>query len=411
MSKTLICLTASFPHGMRETYFESELQYLAAGFDEVIIVPKYNPYKVDSIRNIPSNVKIVSPALPMNKLKRLVKGLLSAAPIKFYLSDFFENKVYCSYSRFNSWFRSLVMHRIVYRKFEQLLQDQENDVVIYSYWADAPILATRLLDKYKKVVRMHRWDFYIEEHDGYLPVRKNIYLSSDLLLPISVDIQERLIKDYKVVDDKIHLSYLGVSSVTEGNELFSSDNDGVLRIVSCSRVDPIKRVELIADAIFMISDAHEVEWHHFGDGIHFEELKRRIRESPKHISINLHGWTEQKDLYEFYKKNYVTWFINVSRHEGVPVSIMEAISFGIPSIATNVGATRELVDDQNGYLVSENIIKHDLAELILTYRHPEYAKKRIAAYQTWKTRFDADKNYKVLVDRLLNINRENGRGK
>src|SRR5690606_3082592 len=98
----------------------------------------------------------------------------------------------------------------------------------------------------------------------------------------------------------------------------------------------------------------------------------------------LHGWAEQEELYRFYKQYYVTWFVNVSRHEGVPVSIMEAISFGVPSIATDVGATRELINKDNGFLVPENITANELTELMLSYKQPDYLEKRKNAYQTWE---------------------------
>lgn len=402
-NRTVICLTASYPYGKRETYFESELQYLADAFERVIIIPKYNPYNENGNRNIPHNVQVVPPVLPMNKGVRFFKGVFSAGPIDLYITDFFDNKVYRSISFIKSWFQSLLMHRIIYKRFKDVLEEIDGEIIIYSYWADAPIIGTRLLKKYIKVVRMHRWDFYVEEHNGYLPVRKKIYESSDILLPISLDIKERLIKDYNVNNDKIYLSYLGVSAVESKEDVFSKPNDGILRIVSCSRVDPIKRVELIAEAVLMLGSEQTVEWHHFGDGLDFESLKAKLDQVPEHITIQLHGWKEQQDLYNFYRENYVTWFVNVSRHEGVPVSIMEAISFAIPAIATDVGATRELINEGNGFLVCEEITSNELLNLILSYKEPSYIIKRGQAYQTWLDKFNADKNYKQLVQQLAKM--------
>lgn len=45
----------------------------------------------------------------------------------------------------------------------------------------------------------------------------------------------------------------------------------------------------------------------------------------------------------------------MSLSEGIPVSIMEAISFGIPIIATNVGGNAEIVNDETGVLIPVNI--------------------------------------------------------
>lgn len=58
-------------------------------------------------------------------------------------------------------------------------------------------------------------------------------------------------------------------------------------------------------------------------------------------------------------------FVNMSLSEGIPVSIMEAISFGIPIIATNVGGNAEIVNDETGVLIPVNI---DQAALMKQFR-------------------------------------------
>lgn len=58
----------------------------------------------------------------------------------------------------------------------------------------------------------------------------------------------------------------------------------------------------------------------------------------------------------YYKEHHFDVFINMSTNEGVPVSIMEAASFGIPIIATNVGGTSEIVQPSVGMLLSSNLL-------------------------------------------------------
>ena len=62
--------------------------------------------------------------------------------------------------------------------------------------------------------------------------------------------------------------------------------------------------------------------------------------------------------------NEVRCFINVSSSEGIPVSIMEVMSFGIPVIGTNVGGVSELVNQENGHLLSANPAAQEIVSVI-----------------------------------------------
>jgi len=46
--------------------------------------------------------------------------------------------------------------------------------------------------------------------------------------------------------------------------------------------------------------------------------------------------------------------MNLSETEGIPVSIMEAQSAGVPILATNLGGTSEIVNNENGFLVEKD---------------------------------------------------------
>jgi glycosyltransferase involved in cell wall biosynthesis len=84
----------------------------------------------------------------------------------------------------------------------------------------------------------------------------------------------------------------------------------------------------------------------------------------------------------------------VSLSEGVPVSIMEAFSAGIPVYATNVGGTSEIVDNSNGKLLDVNISPEQLAEEIRSFqRFPDEIKLQFRknALQTYFKKCSFDK--------------------
>ena len=101
-------------------------------------------------------------------------------------------------------------------------------------------------------------------------------------------------------------------------------------------------------------------------------------------------------ILDFYSENYIDLFINVSETEGIPVSIMEAQSAGIPVLATNVGGTSEIVNNKNGFLIDKSFEVVSVANMIKKYLKSNdeiICEKRNYAYQNWKLNYNAHINY------------------
>lgn len=98
----------------------------------------------------------------------------------------------------------------------------------------------------------------------------------------------------------------------------------------------------------------------------FDELKAyAAAKLSGNITCVLKGNVENGKLMEEYCRIPYDFFVNVSSSEGVPVSIMEALSFGIPCIATEVGGTEEIItDSKDGVLLKANFDSDELAEWI-----------------------------------------------
>jgi glycosyltransferase involved in cell wall biosynthesis len=200
------------------------------------------------------------------------------------------------------------------------------------------------------------------------------------------------------VQNKFVLSRLGISNNVE---LTYIERDYFV-ICSCSGLIPLKRVHLIAEALFRVKEIR-IHWVHIGDGPELEKLKMMIGKLSENISVELKGSIPNSAIYALYNEIKPDLFINVSSTEGVPVSIMEAMSFGIPVLATDVGGTSEIVNEYNGLLLEEDITSSDLSEIITSALHqPEKLKlKGNKAHQKWKQEFNAESNYLALIDSLL----------
>ena len=81
----------------------------------------------------------------------------------------------------------------------------------------------------------------------------------------------------------------------------------------------------------------------------------------------------------------------------MPVSMMEAASFGIPIIATDVGGVCEIVEDgRNGMLLRERASAEEFAECIEKFYGLSRSEKneyRDNSRMLWEEKFDASKAY------------------
>ena len=109
---------------------------------------------------------------------------------------------------------------------------------------------------------------------------------------------------------------------------------------------------------------------------------------------------------QFYADNHPVLFINLSYVEGIPVSIMEAFSYGIPALATDVGATKELVKNQNnGYLIKRDYMIGEVSDTINRYlalSDAEINQYRENAERTWEREYQ-EENFTSFVEALLGI--------
>ena len=202
--------------------------------------------------------------------------------------------------------------------------------------------------------------------------------------------------------EKIKLARLGTLNPSGPNESNGSDN---LLFCSCSRLIALKRVHLIADIIKRLK-GFEIKWVHFGDGPLREELSRYVHQQLPEVDFELTGAVANEDILHFYRDHRVDLFFNMSESEGVPVSIMEALSAGIPVVATDVGGTREIVDARHGFLVNAVPDMAALAAILTRYLkapHVERNELRTAARSFWQKYYRADHNYSKFADQLEQI--------
>lgn len=396
----IVIFTNTFPYGTGETFFEMELPYLLALKHPVILAPLYGTGMMRTIPSVPEAPVSVAPPLlsfdPKDKFRLFCHGLFNGAPLFFALRDFFTAQIWRSRKKTWSFGVSFLLLRALHSK-NRLFFSQLGKAHLYFYWADKTALILPFLaNKGKVVVRFHGSDLY-EEVKGCLPFRKRIFPHIDLACPTSQHGADYLRARYGSTTPPLMVARLGTPDYGLGPEPLPT---APFHIVSCANVISLKRIELILQALTFIH--RPVSWTHIGDG----PLRHHIEKAAQEAGLSVHfcGALPHEAVMEFYKNTSVHLFVSTSRSEGVPVSMMEAMSFGIPVMATAVGGVPELVSDRIGVLLPANPLPEEIAQKLSDFIHlPQdtSVQKRQAARTEWENRWSAQKNYPLFCNTLI----------
>lgn len=392
-NRVLYFFTASFPYSNGETFIETEILYLSKEFDDIYIIPLFAYHSIN-IRNIPPNCKVINPII-QNRWQHYFIGLFGFKTLKVYVSDFAKNKVYKKRNRLKDIVLDFCTTNTILQSntLSKILNKIEKDDLMYFYWGKGLANLIPFITDLKalKIVRFHGGDLYDCNYGGYIPLHENIITGADLLVFISKHGQHYLTNRYPDIGINSVVSYLG----SEDFGISKRSEDGIFRILSCSNVISLKRLHLILETIQRISN-YPVEWTHIGDGPDYRILQEKARYSRDNVKINLLGRISNKDVFSFYKNNCIDAFINVSSTEGLPMSIMEAISFNIPVIGTDVGGTSEIVCPETGVLLTKNPDCNEILEAIEQLRASHFEPRLF-----WEKNFSAPKNYKDFIKTIV----------
>jgi glycosyltransferase involved in cell wall biosynthesis len=120
------------------------------------------------------------------------------------------------------------------------------------------------------------------------------------------------------------------------------------RLLSVARLVHQKGLDLAMHALACLKDL-EWEWCIAGDGPQINVLRTLANELGIQDRISFPGWRSHAELVECYKGSNL--FLFPSRHEGMPNVVLEAMSSGLPIIASRIAGNEELIlDGETGLL-------------------------------------------------------------
>lgn len=232
--------------------------------------------------------------------------------------------------------------------------------------------------------------FYDKSNRIVKQIIRDILNKSDLILVLSKRWKSDIAKKCSNPNIKVLYNPTKVKKIN----LRNSDKVNVLFM---GRLGKRKGAYDIVEAAKYI-DNKLVKINMYGDG-EINELRELVQKNGLNDKLDIPGWIKGDDIEKAYRNSDI--YILPSYNEGLPMSVLEAMSYGLPIISTPVGGTPEAVEDGiNGYLIQPGDYKA-LAEKIDFLSNNKLIRDKMSQQSHFMAgeRFDV----KVIVKQLEDI--------
>ncbi|GGM77311.1 glycosyl transferase [Dyadobacter beijingensis] len=220
----------------------------------------------------------------------------------------------------------------------------------------------------KHIVGVSKYDYKNLLNEG---IKKNVSYIYNGITDYSADTPENLDKDYERVTDMIR-SKTG------------------FKVMCIARISPQKKFELFCEVANLLADQN-IHFFWIGNKDHMPDLP-----------ANAYCLGEAEDAHRFLK--YADLFMLPSNYEGMPMSILEALCYSVPVIASDVGGVGEVLNGLNGKALPNTA--SEFAQQILHYAsHPaELTKAKTEARKSYEAYFTVGAMYRMYLSLYKSIN-------
>ena len=367
--KEVLLVTNGYPFGGEKSFIEQEVIALSTRYDLTIIAVVDKKETLKGKESAINNIEKLRKAYSIkNKIKVLCVSLESSTFdfIKNIPAYFFDKRIrlekkeiILSKNKILLSFWESIKFYSKAKLFSKFLENNpeisiKHNTLIYTFWYLYPTLSFCLNNTNNKIItRTHGYDLYDFRIKGCNRQPFKTFMDSKLseVLFACKSAKDYYLRKYRFSEDKKKYQVLYLGSIhNEENEFVKKERNNDFRIVSCSHMIPLKRIDLIVDGLAELiknNQSKNIEWVHFGDGTEKEKI---IQYAKEKLTDKVHtvfmGNVDNDTIHQYYANNYVDCFITTSSTEGgVPVSIQEALAYGIPVVGTNVGGITEAFID------------------------------------------------------------------
>lgn len=357
----IIYITTSLPNGSGEAFIIPEVKELISNGNEVIIVPMNPKGSVvhSSLNPFFSSTKVTKVITVGILLSSLVVFINNPKEVIRQLLQVFKSR--------NP--KILLKNLMVFPKSLWLSQFAEKWGAdhIHSHWSSTTSTLAMITGNVSDIswsFTAHRWDIvennlFKQKSNSAKFVR--FISKSGYKIAANYNIDSLAAKS-KIIHMGIEIPQINNNTVSL-TSLDDTEKGCDIKLICPANLIPVKGHEYLINAIKRLGDkGYKVKLLIAGEGYLKDSLKLLIKDLNILDSISFLGQLSHENLLNLYKNKQVDAMILPSVdlgngvHEGIPVSLMEAMGYGVPVISTTTGGIPELIKNEAGILVPpENV--------------------------------------------------------
>ncbi|MEL7647943.1 MAG: glycosyltransferase family 4 protein [Sedimentibacter sp.] len=249
--------------------------------------------------------------------------------------------------------------------------------------------------KIKDIIHLHGSEFekWYKESNCYLQGKIRCLLKECDTFLVLGEKWETVIKNIEP-DTNIML----INNAIEIPNTMVSWNDKKCQLLFMGVLIPRKGMFDLLNALKILKDQQKLEKIRLaiaGTGPDEEKLKKFCDENGLNKYVRFCGWVTGDKKNELICSSQVS--VLTSYNEGLPISILEAISYGMPVVATDVGdISSAVIDDLNGYLIKPRDIETLIEKILFINNQETFTKMSVKSREIAENKFSSKIFYKKL---------------
>lgn len=270
--------------------------------------------------------------------------------------------------------------------------------IVHLHSSKMGVLGRIIFNPRKVILTMHGFDSVRKAFPKFLIIEKKLKNRAAKIIGVSqydVDImrEEGIYKNVELIYNGVTDHAQDTGSFQKNPEIISqleTVKQRYSRLVMClARISPQKKFDLFLEIATQRPD-YAFVW--IGN-------KDKVEDVPS----NVFCLGEAPSAHQYLR--YADAFILPSNYEGLPISLLEALSYGIPVIASAVGGITEVLDGNNGYAVN-NTVEDFIDKIDFVLKDKEvHEKMKLNARKSFSEHFTIDKmieGYTAVYRKILN---------